>query len=628
MSNLLSPKREQCKTNQLDPKTPPQWKRPNEVMRLHKIRMKHKALQARMSKTQSPYNQASQLNASIDSAIGKESEKRKNPFRKSDVTEESSAIKRVKPFIDEDETNNSSVFKFLRYNESNSQEKSNNVKLMTFKNIFNKPSGSVDNVKEESDDKVKGSKDIPVDWRLRTRMRFMSLKPFAWNSKLKTCEEASGTTAFVRCLDTTSNNENYSLDTSANAQFHQCCLVWQHPVLPWVELYPRHVHKQNNAASTFAVQNIRDSMHTAWTESFRSAFQLVRAQQCPYFYILANTFTCLFRAAGVSGHSEIHALITPTTSGFRKILKDEDIEFTMPLKDDNSRRSFESQTDTGYNTIDSATDTLINTENTIEELLNNKNKKDSSNENKEKDDDDDDDDDDDEVEDDEEWLHSMGVHEDEIKRISSSQSEIEFGKEKKVDKTPESLVLVEGVEAQVLFNFLINCKSNIATTGPLTGIPPTIIAPVAFHGAILHPLKVRQSIVNVGSEQYHSMEIRGPILPHVVHSLSNILKQSSNTYSLTFASIESTSAFTLMHNKRYSSQKTDDKKETAESNQNSNIKNNVNSCNSSSITAFGQVNLSDCGLPPSLLKNFCKGDPEAVQSFDSLKYSDNLFTWL
>lgn len=40
----------------------------------------------------------------------------------------------------------------------------------------------------------------------------------------------------------------------------------------------------------------------------------------------------LFRAGGVAGFTEMNALITPTTRGFRHILRQEEIEFTMPLK--------------------------------------------------------------------------------------------------------------------------------------------------------------------------------------------------------------------------------------------------------------------------------------------------------
>lgn len=52
-------------------------------------------------------------------------------------------------------------------------------------------------------------------------------------------------------------------------------------------------------------------------------FQLVRAKQCPYFYMITNTFVCLFRAAGLNGYSEINASLSPTTRGFRQLLKDE-----------------------------------------------------------------------------------------------------------------------------------------------------------------------------------------------------------------------------------------------------------------------------------------------------------------
>lgn len=72
---------------------------------------------------------------------------------------------------------------------------------------------------------------------------------------------------------------------------------------------------------------------------------------------------------------------------------------------------------------------------------------------------------------------------------------MEHGKEKRVDRRPESLVLVEDTEAHVLFNWLLNCKSCLATTGPLAGVPPTLLSPVAFHGASLRALKVTTTSV-------------------------------------------------------------------------------------------------------------------------------------
>lgn len=83
---------------------------------------------------------------------------------------------------------------------------------------------------------------------------------------------------FVRCLDT-ENDEN-SLDTSPNSRFHQCCLAWQHPSLPWVDLIhrgPRIAIKDstNNAPSINTNSAFRESLFTHWIDSFRSLFQVI-----------------------------------------------------------------------------------------------------------------------------------------------------------------------------------------------------------------------------------------------------------------------------------------------------------------------------------------------------------------
>lgn len=59
-----------------------------------------------------------------------------------------------------------------------------------------------------------------------------------------------------------------------------------------------------------------------------------------------------------------------------------------------------------------------------------------------------------------------------------------------MDNAAQSLILVRGADAQALFNFLLNCKSAVAPTGPTAGVPPTLLAPVSFQGGTLQPLKV------------------------------------------------------------------------------------------------------------------------------------------
>ncbi len=59
----------------------------------------------------------------------------------------------------------------------------------------------------------------------------------------------------------------------------------------------------------------------------------------------------------------------------------------------------------------------------------------------------------------------------------------------------DSLLLVQGVETQGLFNWLMTSKLNVSNTGPLAGVPPTLLAPVAFHGATLRPLRVNHTFI-------------------------------------------------------------------------------------------------------------------------------------
>ena len=178
--------------------------------------------------------------------------------------------------------------------------------------------------------KVIGEKWIPVDWSLKNKARFLSRTPFLWHQKLKISEEASGITSFARCLDFLEDKS--CLDTSANSKFHQCCLYWQHPSIPWLNLFPRLNAKSTNNANFIMNNSIKGALQIAFTDSLRSLFQLIRTKQCPYFYMCANYFTLLIRAAGIGGFSEMHCFITPTTSRFRKLLKQDEIEFSMPFK--------------------------------------------------------------------------------------------------------------------------------------------------------------------------------------------------------------------------------------------------------------------------------------------------------
>ena len=580
--------------------TPPKWKRPDEVMRLHMMK-KRRALAARMNCSSSLVenrHEAANLNKS---ATGPETVNRRNCFRRL-----SSGVKRSSdgtPVLsDLDASSDNTLFHLL--NTDSSPIPAANSTPTSFSSILRTLATDPKKDAVEASRK-KGAAQVPIDWTLRTKVRFMSPKPFPFSATLRTCEEASGITGFVRCVDT--GQSDSSLDTSPNARLHQCCLVWQHPWLPWLDLYPRQAARVSSSDSNMniaAMPSVKDSLQRDWAKSFQSLFQLVRARQCPYFYVCANTFTCLFRAAGICGLSEIHALITPTTRGFRQLLKDEDVVYTMPLKKSSvKRKSLDSES--GYETLDS-----VNSETNSQNI-----KKENGDQNSEEDLDDEKEPEEDDVSNDK-WLESMGIEAAEIRKLNHVQAQQKIDKERDIDKTPESLIMVEGVEAQALFNFLLNCKSCTATTGPLAGIPPTLLSPVAFHGATLRPNKVRVSKVQVENASFHSVELQGPVLPHAVLGLCDLLKPTSEQFSLTFANLESTKAFSeALHASVASSSPSGKENQSA-------IVSTPAPC------VFGQENLSDCGLSKDNLELFCSSDISLVQLMESLKFSDGLYTWI
>lgn len=425
---------------------------------------------------------------------------------------------------------------------------------------YGKENFSLDDEAEDEDsvsnEIPKPMKNLPMDWTIKSRVRILSKTQVVGNN-LKSSQEASGMTGFVRCLDITS--EASSFDTSNEAQFHQNLMYWQYPHLPWLNLVQRNASANNQFKMSLPES---ESLLKDWMECFKNLFQLVRARQCAYFYVLANQFTVLFRAAGIGGVDELHALLTPTTRGFRQLLREEEIEFTQPLKKSSKDES-------------TPNTSLENSQN-----VDNKNG----------------DEDDDEEEDELEFLQSLGVATTDIKfkdDIVARQKEIED------DNGDLSTTLIQGVDCQAFFNFLLNAKSTVPKVGRLAGIPPTLLAPVAFLGGTLRKQTARSSKIRLDSEDFFSIELRGAILPHTIPTICAFLSSIKETYSLTMVNYPNTVAFTKTSRKileDLDKPKTDDDETSA-------------------VKA-----LSECGMAKSILESFVRSDDEAVNILERLQF--------
>ncbi|KAF0045697.1 hypothetical protein F2P81_002226 [Scophthalmus maximus] len=365
--------------------------------------------------------------------------------------------------------------------------------------------------------------EYPADWSLKTRLLFTSPLSLSWAEQPKAQEEALGLSQHCRAQFSTLPHslQDPKSCSELRSAFQQSLVYWQHPSLPWISLFPR-----INAERSFAGKStpwaqdtsLQQSLMREWSVSLSSLYSLLKARLCPYFYICSYQFTVLFRAAGLGGSAAITALISPTTRGLREAMKAEGIEFSLPLVEE-MRKSKDHQNPAEHQGKEEEHDKIS---------------EDCSEPKKAADCRAGDDGGEDGYNEDEDssfsWLVEMGVQ-DKIKKPDSISIQLrKEGHTVSLDHKPESVVCVEGPDTFTLINFLINCKSVVAAAGSQAGLPPTLLAPMAFRGATMHTLKARSVNVKsqVGStyQNISSLEITGPILPSSLHTITTLLRPS------------------------------------------------------------------------------------------------------
>lgn len=327
----------------------PKFSKPTEVFLLRK----KKRLSTQISPPKVAFSPLKCLQSVENSPI-KGSPNRKSPFRFQKYFKQRSPFTQNSPNKKKNSTSGRGLKRQLNFQTIDLTCDDENANL--------EPAINIKKVNEDLNIDFKESYErTPVDWSLKSRARFMSSKPFPWKATFRATEEACGTTSFVRCINfdneshcslspgsNSSCNSQY-LDTSKPAALQEKCLIWMHPNLPWLKLFPRGNTVKPGAPLPFIAphftidpqSDLANALYNDWRNSLKSLYQLLKAKQCAYFYVCANSFTALFRASGISAIDEIQALITPTTNGFRKLLLDEGVNFSMPFVDQDQKNACE-----------------------------------------------------------------------------------------------------------------------------------------------------------------------------------------------------------------------------------------------------------------------------------------------
>lgn len=174
------------------------------------------------------------------------------------------------------------------------------------------------------------------------------------------------------------------------------------------------------------------------------------------------------------------------------------------------------------------------------------------------------------------------------------------------DFSDNSLLLIEGVECQGFFSYLLNAKSTISSVGRLAGVPPTLLASVAFPKATMQHLVPRSKKVRLDGVDYYSIDIKGLLLPTFLPSVATLLCETRQMFSATLASSINTLSFSKATQKLLESSPEELKAPREE--------------DAGSGQVFGEQNLSECGLLPSVVGSICRTGQHAVGLLERVCY--------
>ncbi|OWF42711.1 protein downstream neighbor of son homolog [Mizuhopecten yessoensis] len=531
-----------------DTNSSPTWKKPSDIMKKHR-KKKRVSLQ---SSDEKPPNKLTDIFSTKSMFL---QSKRRNPF--SQEIETGSPSKRMKCENEElspnsDNSQENALFTILGgIEKAHKYEENQQVEISTpspgqtehfsiydddsksqfefIEKLFNDRHREQNKEKfvELEDERIEDpmqSTDIPVDWSLKVKMRVISEKSLLWCTQLRTAEEARGISQFLTGPPDTLMALK---ESERKAHFQEAGLYWIYPSLPWMKLFPRIAPDAKLRTANIGLLDnlVQTALQSDWTESFTSVFHQLRAQHCPYFYVCTHQFSVLFRASAVAGQTNLSALITPTTRGMRQSLKGEDISFTLPVLEHrknciNPEKGSEVRKKQGTQTKKAEQPYL---------------------------------DDEDEMIDTDEgasvWLESIGLDKKHFPSLEPNKVKIQREGFKLIDNRPESTVHVIGSDVQALYNYLLNCRSCVATSGPQAGLPPTILSPTAFKGATLKSHQTKHSLVkqmddNKLIKPVHILEICGPVLPHHIASYKWLFQHTQEGhFSLSFNTHEPSISF-------------------------------------------------------------------------------------
>uniref|UniRef100_A0A915DF64 Uncharacterized protein n=1 Tax=Ditylenchus dipsaci TaxID=166011 RepID=A0A915DF64_9BILA len=374
----------------------------------------------------------------------------------------------------------------------------------------------------------RSSSEMPKDLRLGTKIRVVSQRPFPWMTKVTTTglhpvkilEEDVDLAIKSSMHDETEMGHINSLHMTSLSLLHASAIFYQYPSLSSIPMFPRlesaksdkRLSKMTNLQSL--CPKFMDDILSDWKRSFDHLFKMWKKKKRASFYLCAPSLTAFFVRSSQEHKdcsksnppSGLQIVITPTALVFAKL-------WERKVKSD---KRFVNLTNE-----DCPKDFLPHLPEQGVDL------------------------------DHDEWLKEIGISPKSTLRLRRSVSTIDIVKDSDdigtssqpatrtvqtndlegFQETKNTTILIQDIESITkLYELLLTSKLAFTRHGPLSGLPPTLIATTPFYKSVPGDLEMTSQITKKGGELKYILELsNGPILPSMQKKLLEFLKSLTAT---------------------------------------------------------------------------------------------------
>lgn len=178
---------------------------------------------------------------------------------------------------------------------------------------------------------------MPLDFTLKTTMQVLASTSVNWFHRFITSGDYCGRPQFssqLSCWSEQNISHSYGIPSTPTDEILKKSFSLHSWVYPESSFPPAVVSALALSAAGGAESDFLSKRQSAWEDSLRCLYYMLRKNVCNIFYVCTPQFVVMFTAGYGSGRSRqsCNAYMSRSTRGLRSLLSEHDVRYHMPLR--------------------------------------------------------------------------------------------------------------------------------------------------------------------------------------------------------------------------------------------------------------------------------------------------------